>query len=358
MKKIFALLLILCLSGCTNTAVAETTTASAQAENPYSDFHISDYYPADEGIKPMAISSENSTDIYNIDSEKYEIALAKLKTTEYYLKTVEQGKEYFTYENGGYIPVEENRSFVTDTYKSYFDNSGEPFSIKPQVVQTMNIAFDGKNTESIFAFTIPLCTELEYDTETFSTYCITIYVNHKGEAILLEDGSAQTITDITPIYFEDNTVHVMFSWGYTMESSRSSLISFDNGKATTEYYGEKVIFVPDKELFRSNYGGKKEISYIFFRDKEKGYCNVKGDLLTGEAADIIRSAEAVLERIPDIGGYIDNSEAYVVCGKYITTPNETFSFEGGDFKMYKNMIIPPPEDALFAFSESYRITVS
>ncbi len=363
MKKILCFLLILCLSGCTDTAVTEITTTEStiaeaaipetttatQPKPDFSGFSLADYYPTDTSVKPLSFKIENSMEIYDVNNEKLELALAELKKSEYYIKATEMGRKYFAYENGEYIIIPENESFATETFLDYFDVNAEPFTIKPQLAQTINTEFDGENAEAVFSFILPLCTELPHETSSFTTYCITVYVNSRNEAILLNDGSAQTLTDVTPIFFENGEVHLLFSWGHTMGSSASSIISFENGVPKTEYYGSKVIMDLKTNLFHALAAGNFNIYSLFFRDKKMGYCNVSGAVLDGEALEIICSSEKVRENIPSIA----ECKAIVFGGKYISTGSMMFSFEKGEFIVYDDLIISP-DDTL---TNSYSISI-
>lgn len=358
MKKLFIVLLALFMTGCTVQPEKSDITANTMPENeaisPYEGFSLGSYYPPDENIQPMSFKIENPDSIYTYNPEKAEIAISELKTGDYYLMVQKSSEKYFTYENGEYAIIPENQDFTTETYLRFFDDSDKAFTVKPQLAITVNAAFDGEYNEAVFCYTLPLCADLPYETKATDTYCITVYVNHRNEAIILNDASAQTVTDITPLYYEDGSIHLMFTWGETSESSRSSIISFKNGSATTEYIGGKVLLDKKNGLFHSLTGGEHNGRYLFFREKNNGYCNVSAEPLTGEALEIICSSEAVSESFPDMR----DRNPVVIGGKYITVDNNTFIFEDGTPEIQSYLILPPENGFYGVFSHSFNINTN
>lgn len=322
----------------TTTTTAETTVAAADPVNHYTDFSLSEYYPADETADIVSISGMGGM-LNTLYEEKMEIARQAVYQSEYYDIVIDQAKELFDYNDGAYTLKEGATAFYSSAYNEYWD-SAEPYSVKPMLEYTCPMFYDGENREYVFVFSIPLPLRYaEWSGENY--FFVAVYLNHKDEAIIMDECCQQTMRSVTPLYV-GRTVQLIFDSGHTQGTSLSIITGFKNGGYKVEFRGSAIDYVPSGANYILNDMSVwyKEYEMLCY-DSEKGYVNVAAEELSGEAMDIICSSADVLSVFPDIAERCASGQVYVIGGKYITVSgNSTFTFENGEFKLFDGIIHP------------------
>lgn len=326
----------------TTTTTAETTVAATDPVNYYTDFSLSEYYPADETADIVSISGMGGM-LNSLYEDKMEIARQAVYQSEYYAVVIEQAKELFNCNDNSYTLKDGTQAFYSSAYNEYWD-SAEPYSVKPMLEYTCPMFYDGENREYVFVFSIPLPLRYaEWSGENY--FFVAVYVNHKNEAVIMNECCQQTMRSVTPLYV-GRTVQLIFDSGHTQGTSRAVIIGFKNGEYKVEFTGSAIDYVPSGANYILNdmsvwYNEYEMLCY----DSERGYINVAAEELSGEAMDIICSSPDVLGVFPDIAEKCASGQVHVIAGKYITVlGNSTFTFENGEFRLFDGVIHPPHSD--------------
>ena len=309
------------------TAKQETTVSEAETEAvtepvlPQS-IDLSDHINAFDDADPLQYSVYDSlySYEYEVPQSAEKAALDAVLSSEYVKIVTEEAKKMFDYEDGVYTYIGEEFCFLSDTYLEYL---GDNYQVKPRLTMTRNAKFDGENTEYIFIYAIPLHYDfLEWSGTT--QFFIPVYVNAKGEAILLEAAAQQTLANPDLLYYSDGVIHAAFTSGHTAGTSYFAIYSFKDGKPKLETEGCGLSFdSPYGTLLFNDHSGYFGHGNLFFRDGQRDcYCGVAGVPASDELKRIVMENEDISD---------ENDIGEVFGGRYISLSMSSIKVENGSF---------------------------
>ncbi len=378
MKRIaVAFVLAVFLTGCNNSetalkiSVSETTDTSyvesektdleAQSESVYttvsddiqnecvsdssstvdwSSFSLAELAGDFDEAYPLHYTIEKMEDTAGM--VRYPVAEEALLNSEYFAEAEQIARELFVYENGIITPVSEH--FWTGFHKDDVIVCADgTLSVSVELAYSCEVAFDGVNTEHIYVFRIPLpLSEIEWS--GIGDFYVPVYVNSAGAALVLSEAAAQTMTQPVIIRYEDGVSHVEFGRGHTSGTAWSMIFGFSEGKPYLLYECSMLAAEQDSGgciLREDNCIGLMGFNLLFFRDKERGYCTIRGEQLSTEYIELIAANSEITDIYPDIV----KKTLYITGGRYITsTDNDCFELKDGEVIPYEHgIIIPVPE---------------
>lgn len=378
MKRIaVAFVLAVFLTGCNNSETALKISVSEATDTSYVESEKTDleaqsesvYTTVSDDIQNECVSDSSSTVdwssfslaelagdfdeayplYYTIEKMedtagmvRYPVAEEALLNSEYFAEAEQIARELFVYENGIITPVSEH--FWTGFHKDDVIVCADgTLSVSVELAYSCEVAFDGVNTEHIYVFRIPLpLSEIEWS--GIGDFYVPVYVNSAGAALVLSEAAAQTMTQPVIISYEDGISHVEFGRGHTLGTAWSMIFGFSDGQPHLLYECSMLAAEQDSGsciLREDNCIGFLGFNLLFFRDKERGYCTIRGEQLSSEYTELIAEHPAIAESYPDIG----EKTLYLTGGRYITsTDNHCFELKNGQIIPYEHgVIIPVPE---------------
>ena len=306
----------------------------------WSSFSLAELAGGFDDAHPLHYTLELMTD--TAGTACYSVAEEALLGSEYFAEAEQIAQEFFAYENGGITPVSEH--FWTEFHKDDVIIGGDgKLSVSVELAYSCEVAFDGVNREHIYVFRIPLpLSELEWSGT--GDFYVPVYVNSTGSALVLSEAAAQTMSQPVIISYEDGISHVEFGRGHSSGTAWSMIFGFSDGQPHLLYECSMLASEQDSGsciLREDNCIGFLGFNLLFFRDKERGYCTIKGEQLSSEYTELIAEHPAIAESYPDIG----EKTLYLTGGRYITsTDNDCFELKNGQIIPYEHgVIIPVPE---------------
>ncbi len=306
----------------------------------WSSFSLAELVGEFDDAHPLHYTVDKMTDTSGM--ECYSAAEEALLSSEYFAEAEQIAREFFAYENGVITPVSEH--FWTEFHNDdVIVGEDGNLSVSIELAYSCDIAFDGVNTEQIYVFRIPLpLSEIEWS--GCGGFYVPVYVNSTGAALVLSEAAAQTMSQPVIISYEDGVSHVEFGRGHTSGTAWSMIFGFSDGQPHLLYECSVLAAEQDSGsciLREDNCIGFLGFNLLFFRDKERGYCTIGGELLSGEDTELIAEHPAISESYPDIG----EKTLYLTGGRYITsTDNDCFELKNGQVIPYEHgVIIPVPE---------------
>lgn len=325
------------------TATDEIQTDCASDSLPkvdWSSFSLAELAGGFDDAHPLHYTIEKMADTSGM--ECYSAAEDALRSSAYFAEAEQTAQELFIYENGSVTPVSEHfwTGFHKDDVIILADGT---LSVAVELAYSCEAAFDGVNTEQIYVFRISLpLSEVEWSGQ--GDFYVPVYVNSTGSALVLSEAAAQTMSQPVIISYEDGISHVEFGRGHTLGTAWSMIFGFSDGQPHLLYECSMLAEEQDSGsciLREDNCIGFLGFNLLFFRDKERGYCTIGGELISGEDTELIAAHPAVAESYPDIG----EKTLYITGGRYITsTDNDCFELKDGEVIPYEHgVIIPVPE---------------
>ncbi len=329
---------------------SECTTLSEEIQTECASDSLSTVYWSSFSLAELAGGFDDAHPLhYTVDKmgdtsgmEYYSAAEEALLSSEYFAEAEQIAREFFAYENGVITPVSEHfwTGFHKDDVIVLADGT---LSVSVELAYSCDIAFDGVNTEQIYVFRIPLpLSEVEWSGR--GDFYVPVYVNSTGSALVLSEAAAQTMSQPVIISYEDGVSHVEFGRGHSSGTAWSMIYGFSDGQPHLLYECSMLAAEQESEsciLREDNCIGYMGYNLLFFRDKERGYCTIRGEQLSAEYTELIAEHPAVAESYPDIG----EKTLYITGGRYITsTDNDCFELKDGEVIQYGHgVIIPVPE---------------
>ncbi len=340
----------------TTTAKITTTSAKTTADEPEispADFKLADYCREFDEAKPVpytALTEPSAT----YDEKKRDMALDLLVNSDYYKDVSEYAKETFTYENGEFLYSGE--SWYDKGFGYYLEYSEtEGVVVAPCLDAAYDISTDGTGSEYIFIYSIPLPRTAEMEWSGTAAFFTAIYVNYKNEAVFLTDVCYQTLNNVTPLFYSDGVVHVLFNRGHSMGTKRSHIYSFENGEAKLLIDGYLFMHKENSPFLEVNVrlSGESPV-FLFFRDEiTDKYCGVSAEPASKELIDALCASEQVLKNIPEFKNWCTRNSVFTLGGKYIIVcdpdgrfdinVHDVFTLENGVFTSYGKAFYPTYE---------------
>lgn len=306
----------------------------------WSSFSLAELAGGFDDVHPLHYTMEMMTD--TAGTACYSVAEEALLGSEYFAEAEQIAREFFVYENGSITPLSEH--FWTEFHKDDVIVCADgTLSVAIELAYSCEVAFDGVNTEHIYVFRIPLLlSEVEWSGR--GDFYVPVYVNSTGSALILSEAAAQTMSQPVIISYEDGISHVEFGRGHTSGTAWSMIFGFSDGQPHLLYECSMLASEQDSGsciLREDNCIGFLGFNLLFFRDKERGYCTIKGEQLSAEYTELIAEHPTIAESYPDIG----EKTLYLTGGRYITsTDNDCFELKNGQIIPYEHgVIIPVPE---------------
>ncbi|MBQ8781054.1 MAG: hypothetical protein IJZ72_05225 [Oscillospiraceae bacterium] len=322
------------------TPVSETVTETSAEPYDWSGFVLKDHCGEFDEAMPLKYHSWEYTDEPEIEESHYNAAYQAVIESAYYDEVLKFGKERFEWNGNEFVTSEDDFHFILQSYPYYIDYDAAPeLVLKPKFISCVQLPFDGVNTEEIMLFRFPLA-ESQLEWSGTSSMHIVVYVNFKGEAEVLYNVSAQTLsTQIKPIKYSDGKIHLDFGRGHTAGTSRSHILSFSNGEAKVEYVGIATFWEEDGFILRNDISGFFDQNILLFRDGIRDcYCEIKKVALSDEISKAICADEKVNAE------YFSSEfsePVYALGGQYIVTGAGAFEFDNGMIVPYENGVIVP-----------------
>lgn len=322
------------------TTVSETVTEIPAEPYDWSGFILKEHCGEFDEVMPLKYHSWEYTDEPEIEESRYNAAYQAVIESAYYDEVLAFGKEHLEWNGSEFVTAEGDFHFILESYPYYIDYGAVPeLVLKPKLISCVQLPFDGVNTEEIMLFRFPLA-ESQLEWSGTSSMYIAVYVNFKGEAEVLYNVSAQTLsTQIKPIKYSDGVIHLNFGRGHTSGTSKSHILSFSNGEAKVEYEGATTYYDESGVLIRNDISGFFDQNILLFRDGIRDcYCEIKKVALPDEIGKAVCADKNVNAEYfsPEYSGFV-----YALGGKYIVTGSGAFEFDNGEIKAYEHGVIVP-----------------
>ncbi|MCM1578935.1 MAG: hypothetical protein NC078_09075 [Ruminococcus sp.] len=308
----------------------ETSPETTEETSPETIAEITEPLPFDD----ISLLSFAALDSEDPDPAALEAAIAAYRQSEYYREALERAKEMVYYEDGEFFAAEEENWLAGASVNYVYLNDEGEMDIQAHSVYSRRAKFDGENEETLILLQV-LLPDCLFEWSGNASAHIPVYVNSKGEAVILSGICSQDYEDCFVLSYENGKSHAVFNFGHNMGGMKTAVYSFENGEPICElaFWGHTELHEDMNVISVYN---AAYMHTLFFYDPESGrYSGLKKVRPTAEQAAALSESGIVSERISDPYQLYKEGRLVVTGGKYFTflcDNGYTYKFDGENFE--------------------------